>query len=58
MGKYENTILSKCCMSIITEITYDEILEKSNSPLGRIEKNKELKEAFEVYFNYKLKSIN
>ncbi len=40
MGKYENTILSKNCMVTITEITYDEMLEKSNSPLGRIEKNK------------------
>ena len=58
MGKYENTILSKCCISIITEIIYDEILEKSNSPLGRIDKNIKLKEAFEVYFNGKLKSIH
>lgn len=58
MGKYENTILSMNCMVTITEITYDEMLEKSNSPLGRIEKNKELKEAFENYFNGRLKSIN
>lgn len=43
MNKYENTILSKCCMATITEITYDEALDKSNSPLGKIEKNKELK---------------
>lgn len=58
MGKYENTILSRSCMVTIAEITYDEALEKSNSPLGRIEKNKELKEAFEGYFALRLKSIN
>lgn len=58
MGKYENTILSKTCMLTITEITYDEHLEKTNSPLGRIEKNKELKEAFELYFAARLKNIN
>jgi hypothetical protein len=29
-----------------------------NSPLGRIEKNKELKECFENYFKNKLKDIN
>lgn len=36
MGRYENTILSGNCMVTITEITYDETLEKMNSPLGRI----------------------
>lgn len=30
-------------MVTISEITYDEVLEKSNSPLGKIDKNKELK---------------
>ena len=40
MNRYENTILSGNCMVTITEITYDETLEKINSPLGRIEKNK------------------
>ena len=29
-----------------------------NSPLGKIEKNKELREVFEKYFNNKLKDIN
>lgn len=43
MGRYEKTILSGCCMVTITEITYDEMLEKANSPLGKIEKNKELR---------------
>ncbi len=58
MTKYENTILSTTCMVTITEITYDEMLQKMNSPLGRIEKNKELKECFENYFKNKLKEIN
>lgn len=58
MGRYEKTILSGCCMVTITEITYDEMLEKANSPLGKIEKNKELRELFEVYFNNKFKDIN
>jgi WASH complex subunit 7 len=34
------------------------MLEKMNSPLGRIEKNKELKECFENYFKNKLKDVN
>lgn len=58
MNKYENTILSKNCMLTITEITYDEALDKQSSPLGKIDKNKELKEAFEGYFNSRLKTIN
>jgi hypothetical protein len=36
MNKYENTILSKACMVTITEITYDEMLDKTSSPLGKI----------------------
>lgn len=58
MNRYENTILSGSCMVTITEITYDETLDKKNSPLGKIEKNKELREVFEKYFNAKLKEIN
>lgn len=58
MNKYENTILSKSCMITITEITYDEALDKQSSPLGKIEKNKELKECFEAYFNARLRAIN
>jgi len=34
------------------------MLEKMNSPLGRIEKNKELKECFENYFKNRLKEVN
>jgi len=40
MNRYENTILSGSCMVTITEITYDETFEKSNSPLGKISGNK------------------
>jgi hypothetical protein len=58
MNRYENTILSGNCMVTITEITYDESLVQINSPLGRIDKNKELKEVFEHYFISKLKDIN
>ena len=37
MAKYEQTILSGVCMLTITEITFDEMFDKTNNPLGRID---------------------
>ena len=34
------------------------MFEKQNNPLGRIEKNKDLREFFERYFEKKFKNIN
>lgn len=50
--------MSRRCMLTITEITYDEAFEKSNHPLGRICRNKVLRESFELYFIVRLKDIN
>ena len=51
MAKYEQTILSGVCMLTITEITFDEMFDKTNNPLGRIDRNKDLREFFEHYLS-------
>ena len=58
MAKYEQTILSGVCMLTITEITFDEMFDKTNNPLGRIDRNKDLREFFEHYFERRLRTIN